>query len=315
MALVRTHTAHIAGLPLEADNVGGDPSPCTARGVFPSMELAAHRRLHRPLSDCTIAIQGVGHLGAALAQMLHQAGAQLLVSDVNAAAVARVAIATGATVVRAAGILSAEADIFASCALGGVIEEVAAGKLRAKVVCGAANNQLATTADGDRLAQRDILYALDYVVNAGGIINVAAEYLGWPQADSNARVEATADRLADAFTHAEAHGVAPTPLPINWLGSGSPMPRWTRLTNSLSLRDRGPISYSRGRLARHAFACARPHVATGCNCLSCRHRQRGGRLLRLGRDLSAAPTVDGRENPRHDPRQFGRTRPLGRQDH
>ena len=103
--------------------------------------------------------------------MLHQAGAQLLVSDVNAAAAARVANATGATIVGAAGILSAKADIFAPCALGGVIDEVAAGKLRAKVVCGAANNQLATTADGDRLAQRNILYALDYVVNAGGIIN------------------------------------------------------------------------------------------------------------------------------------------------
>lgn len=90
-----------------------------------------------------------------------------------------------------------------------VIDQVAAGKLRAKVVCGAANNQLAATADGDRLAERDILYAPDYVVNAGGIINVAAEYLGWPQADSNARVEATADRLADVFTHAETHGVAP----------------------------------------------------------------------------------------------------------
>lgn len=99
----------------------------------------------------------------------------------------------------------AKADIFAPCALGGVIDEVAAGKLRAKVVCGAANNQLATTADGDRLAERDILYAPDYIVNAGGIINVAAEYLGWPQADSNARVEATADRLADVFTHAETH--------------------------------------------------------------------------------------------------------------
>ena len=121
--------------------------------------------------------------------MLHQAVAQLLVSDVNAAAAARLAIATGGTVVGAADILSA--------------------KLRAKVVRGAANNQLATTEDGDRLAERDILYAPDYVVNAGGIINVAAKYLGWPQADSNARVEATADRLADVFTHGKTHGVAP----------------------------------------------------------------------------------------------------------
>ena len=140
--------------------------------------------------------------------MLRQAGAQLPVSDVNAAAAARLAIATGGTVVGAADILSAKADLFASCALGGVIEEVAVGKLRAKVVCGAANNQFSTTADGDRLAECDILYAPDYVVNAGGIINVAAKYLGWPQADSNARVEATADRLVDVFTHAETHGVA-----------------------------------------------------------------------------------------------------------
>ena len=151
MALVRTHTAHVAGLPLEADNVGGDPSPCTARGVFPSMELAAHRRLHRPLSDCTIAIQGVGHVGVALVQMLHQAGAQLLVSDVNAAAAARVANATGATVVSAAGILSAKADIFAPCALGGVIDALAAGKARAKVLSGCA----APTADGRENPRHD----------------------------------------------------------------------------------------------------------------------------------------------------------------
>lgn len=132
--------------------VGGDPSPWTARGgVFLSMELAAHRRLHRPLSDCTIAIQGVGHVGVALVQMLHQAGAQLLVSDVNAAAAARVANATGATVVSAAGILSAKADIFAPCALGGVIDALAAGKFRAKVLSGCA----APTADGRENPRHD----------------------------------------------------------------------------------------------------------------------------------------------------------------
>ena len=122
-----------------------------AGGVFLSIELAAHRRLHRPLSDCTIAIQGVGHVGVALVQMLHQAGAQLLVSDVNAAAAARVANATGATVVSAAGILSAKADIFAPCALGGVIDALAAGKARAKVLSGCA----APTADGRENPRHD----------------------------------------------------------------------------------------------------------------------------------------------------------------
>lgn len=209
MAVVSTQTRHVAGLPNEGSSVGGDPSPWTARGVFLSMELAARRRLQRPLSDCTVAVQGVGHVGATLAHMLHQAGAKLLVSDVDAAAAARVATLTGATIVRSDDIVSANADIFAPCALGGVIDDVAVGKLQAKVVCGAANNQLAAAADGDRLADHDILYAPDYVVNAGGIINVAAEYMGWSQADSAMRVEATADRLAEVFSYAELHGVAP----------------------------------------------------------------------------------------------------------
>lgn len=209
MAVVRTQTSHVAGLPLEGDRVGGDPSPWTAKGVFLSMQLAAQRRLERPLKDCTVAIQGVGHVGAALAQLLHREGARLLISDVDPVAAAKVAVATRATIVNTTGILSARADIFAPCALGAVLGEQAVSRLKAKVVCGAANNQLASAADGDRLADRDILYTPDYVVNAGGIINVAAEYLGWSQADAAARVEATADRLADVLSYAQAHSLAP----------------------------------------------------------------------------------------------------------
>jgi leucine dehydrogenase len=123
--------------------------------------------------------------------------------------VARVAIETGATVASVSGILSAGADIFAPCALGGVISDATVGKLKAKLVCGAANNQLADAADGDRLADRGILYAPDYVVNAGGIINVAAEYLGWSQEEAAKRVEATGERLAQVLDHAAAAGLAP----------------------------------------------------------------------------------------------------------
>lgn len=209
MTAVRDETRHVAGLPLRADRPGGDPSPWTARGVFLSMQLAAERRLGRPLSDCTVAVQGVGHVGAALAEMLHRAGAQLIVADVDAKAAARVAIATGATVASVGSILSARADIFAPCALGGVISHATVGKLKAKLVCGAANNQLAEPADGDRLADRGILYAPDYVVNAGGIINVAAEYLGWSQEEAAARVDATAARLAQVLDHADSAGIAP----------------------------------------------------------------------------------------------------------
>ena len=210
MAAVALETRHVAGLPVRGSGlVGGDPSPWTARGVFLSMQVTAERRLERPLKDCTVAIQGVGHVGAALAGMLHGAGARLIVADVNSAAVSRVAVATGATVASVGGILSAEAEIFAPCALGAVIRHDTVGKLRARVVCGAANNQLADAEDGLRLADRGILYAPDYVVNAGGIINVAAEYLGWTPSGAAALIEGTADRLVRVLDLAEAAGLAP----------------------------------------------------------------------------------------------------------
>jgi leucine dehydrogenase len=209
MTIVRGQTRHVAGLAAQTGRPGGDPSPWTARGVFLSMEWAAEQRLGRPLRDCTVAIQGVGHVGAALAGMLHAAGAKLLVSDVSSVALARVAIATGAVAVGAKDIVSAKADIFAPCALGGVLNHATIGKLQAKLVCGAANNQLGEAEDGARLADRDVLYAPDYVVNAGGIINVAAEHLGWSEADAARRVDDTATRLARVMAHAAQAGVAP----------------------------------------------------------------------------------------------------------
>jgi leucine dehydrogenase len=209
MATVRGQTRHVAGLPVHGDRPGGDPSPWTARGVFLSMQLAAERRLGRPLSQCTVAIQGLGHVGASLAHMLHDAGARLLVSDINSVAVARVAVATGATAVGVDNVLGSGGDIFAPCALGGVLNHATIGQLRAKVVCGAANNQLAEAEDGARLADRGVLYAPDYVVNAGGIINVAAEYLGWSQEEAARRVDQTAERLARVLDYADRAGRAP----------------------------------------------------------------------------------------------------------
>lgn len=201
-------TRHVAGLPAQDGRPGGDPSPWTARGVFVAMQRAAERRLGRELADCTVAIQGVGHVGSSLAMMLHEAGARLIVADVDSAAVARVAAATGADVASVSGVLAARADILAPCALGGVLNESSIPKLVAKLVCGAANNQLATPQDGLRLADRGVLFAPDYVVNAGGIINVAAEYLGWDTAAVRERVDATGERLIDVLDLADAQGVA-----------------------------------------------------------------------------------------------------------
>lgn len=209
MAVVAGETRHVAGLAKRHGRPGGDPSPHTARGVFVAMEHAVRRRLGRDLTGCTVAIQGVGHVGEALAHLLHAAGARLIVADVDSARVARVAVETGAEVASSAQVLAARADVLAPCALGGVFHAESVDAVRAPVICGAANNQLATAQDGERLARRGILYAPDYVVNAGGIINVAGEYLGWTPEDVAGRVEATGVRLAAVLDHAEAQGLAP----------------------------------------------------------------------------------------------------------
>jgi leucine dehydrogenase len=211
METVAKETEHVAGLPPREGRPGGDPSPWTARGVFVSLRVASELRLCKPLAQCTVAIQGLGQVGAALADMLHRDGARLLVADVDPARAELIAERTSATVLPAEQILAAEADIVAPCALGGVLDAQAVANLRAKVVCGAANNQLASPEDGRRLAERGVLYAPDYVVNAGGIINVAAEYLGWSSADAATRVEQTATRLVSVINYAEREG-----LPTNY---------------------------------------------------------------------------------------------------
>lgn len=196
MQIVAGKTRYVSGLPAQVGGVGGDPSPWTARGVFLAMRLAVRRRLGRDLAGCTVAIQGVGSVGSALANMLHAIGAKLILADINPHAVARTAVALGADVASVDAIASSRADVFAPCALGGVLNERTIGRLQAKVVCGAANNQLRDASDAARLAGRDILYAPDFAVNAGGIISVAGEYLGWSREAVDERVEATPLRLA-----------------------------------------------------------------------------------------------------------------------
>jgi leucine dehydrogenase len=208
MQAVAEATWHVAGLPPRQGRPGGDPSPWTARGVFLSMQLAVERHLDRPLFECTIAIQGVGNVGRSLALMLHDAGAKLLIADVNSAAIADVATRTGATAVSLDGILTSKADVIAPCALGATFNDKVIGRIAAKIICGAANNQLAAPEDGARLADRGVLYCPDYVVNSGGIINVAAEYLGWSALAAQARVEATAERLDRVLQHAISGGLA-----------------------------------------------------------------------------------------------------------
>ncbi|GGE12572.1 leucine dehydrogenase [Gemmobacter megaterium] len=209
MLAVASSTRHVAGLPADGPGPGGDPSPWTAQGVFVSMRASVQRRLGTDLAGCVVAIQGLGHVGSALADLLHAAGARLVVADLSDAHVRQVAARTGARIVPPDRIHATEAHVFAPCALGAVIHAGTIPELRAKVICGAANNQLATPQDGARLAARDILYAPDYVVNAGGIINVAGEHLGWSADQTRSRVLETAGRLDQVFRFADTAGVAP----------------------------------------------------------------------------------------------------------
>jgi len=173
----RKETRYVAGLEGHAA-ASGDPSPVTAEGVFRGLRLCVERAYGRDLKGVTVAIQGVGHVGGYLAEKLHAAGARLVITDVNQEALDRLARRTGATVVAPDAILDVEAEVFAPCAMGGAVSLEALSRLKGRVVAGAANNQLASAEAGQRLFEQGIIYAPDYVINGGGIINVAAEIRG-----------------------------------------------------------------------------------------------------------------------------------------
>lgn len=177
MAEIARETRFVAGLN-RGSHASGDPSPVTARGVFGAMRAGAD--LVFGSSDLTgrhVAVQGLGHVGWHLCLLLHDAGARLSVADMDPARVASTLKEFGASAVDPRAIHATAADILAPCAIGGVLNVHTIPKIRARMICGAANNQLATPEDADRLVARDILYLPDYVANGGGIINVAAEIL------------------------------------------------------------------------------------------------------------------------------------------
>lgn len=192
----RKQTRFVAGLEGH-DAASGDPSPVTAEGVFRGVRLAVRRALNRDLDGVTVAIQGVGHVGAYLAEKLHAAGAKLIITDVNETALAEIAARTGAQVVAPGAIFDVEADVFAPCAMGGAINATTLPRLKAKVIAGGANNQLADLEIGRQVFERGMLYAPDYVINGGGIINVAGEIRALEQggAFDPAWVAAKLDRL------------------------------------------------------------------------------------------------------------------------
>ncbi len=208
MEVVARRTRYVTGLAMKEGHAGGDPSPKTAWGVFKGIAAAVRHKLGRDdLAGLTVAVQGVGNVGYQLCRYLSEAGAKLVVADIDEKRVAAACEEFGAEAAGLDEILFQPVDVLAPCALGAILNERSIPKIRARVVAGSANNQLETAADGRRLADAGILYAPDYVINAGGIINVAAEYYGTADdAAVIAQVEAIGPKLTAIFEEAARTG-------------------------------------------------------------------------------------------------------------
>ncbi|WP_197455928.1 Leu/Phe/Val dehydrogenase [Stieleria neptunia] len=204
MVSVRTQTNHVAGLPTSMGS-SGDPSPVTAYGVYCGIQAAVAFKRGRPynprarLDDITVAVQGVGNVGYSLCRHLHDAGANLVVSDVHQSNVTRACTELSATSVAPEAIDDVHADVFAPCALGGSLNHQSAERLKSAIVAGAANNQLAEPAVAKTLTDRKIIYAPDYVINAGGIINISYEKRDYDLNQAMHHTERIGETLTEIF--------------------------------------------------------------------------------------------------------------------
>lgn len=215
MAEVRSQTRHVAGLATGA-HASGDPSPVTATGVFQSIRTGVREVTGREdLAGLHVAVQGLGHVGTALCDWLAAAGAQLTVADIAPARCEEARTRYGATVVAPDRIHATDCDVFAPCALGGVLSEDTIPELRARLVAGAANNQLARDDLDTALAARGITYLPDFVVNAGGIMNVAAEIAGVDDPNwVKGKLDGLQERVTEILRRAKASGKTPQAVAV-----------------------------------------------------------------------------------------------------
>ena len=213
---VGTSTADMDYVHMETKNVtglagrSGDPSPVTAHGVFRAIQASARERWGKDdVANRTVAVQGCGHVGYFLAKALHEAGAQLVVTDIDPERVKRVVAEFSAHGVAPEDIYGVQADIFAPCALGAIINDKTIPRIKVEIVAGAANNQLLEERHGDMLADKGMLYTPDYVANAGGVINVYSELAGWTSARSFRKADEIYDTVLKVFAIAT-HDRVPT---------------------------------------------------------------------------------------------------------
>jgi len=211
MVEVRRHTQFVAGLPAEGSEVGGDPGPHTSLGVFLGLKAAVRRALGKDsVEGLHIAVQGAGSVATGVSLHAASEGARLSIADVDSAKAKALADKVDGQVVAPDDVLFLEADVVSPNALGAILNDDTIPRLKTPIVAGGANNQLATPEDGERLKERGILYAPDYVINAGGIINVCTEYLGDGDAGLvRERIEGIPVRLEQIWTESAETGRDP----------------------------------------------------------------------------------------------------------
>lgn len=202
LRLMASVTPHVSGI--GGTEYGGDPSPSTARGVFAAIRAALMHRLgNDSLVGVRVAVQGLGHVGYALARLLRAAGAEVLAADINAEQLSRAVAELGVVPVALDEILFADADVLAPCALGGALDAQTIPRLRVGIVAGAANNQLREADDAARLADCGILYCPDFLINAGGIIDVHYQRTGLDRAALGAYIDRIGARLTEVLERAD----------------------------------------------------------------------------------------------------------------
>ncbi|HPF61899.1 MAG: Glu/Leu/Phe/Val dehydrogenase [Gemmatimonadetes bacterium] len=204
MEFVKRETKHVAGLL----NLSGDPSPVTGYGVYVGIKASAKQKWGKDsLAGKTVAVQGAGKVAYYLMSHLHAEGARLIVTDIDEAKVAACVEEFGATAVAPDAIYDQDADIFAPCALGGILNDDTIARLKAPVIAGGANNQLQESRHGRELEAKGFLYAPDYVINGGGVINVYGELQGWTMDRGKRKAQEIYDTLLRVFSIAERDGI------------------------------------------------------------------------------------------------------------
>ncbi|WP_324742641.1 Glu/Leu/Phe/Val dehydrogenase dimerization domain-containing protein [Tsuneonella sp. CC-YZS046] len=216
MAAIARRTDHVSGLPVENGSAGGDPGPFTAMGIYLGIKAAVAHRLGRDSMDGVhVAVQGVGSVGGGVSRLLARDGARLTLADIDGPRVGALAEQLGAATVDPSRIMEVECDVFSPNALGAILDDAGIARLNAPIVAGGANNQLARPEHGLALAGRGILYAPDYVINAGGIINVTLEYVARRNGEHcgvdevHSRIAQIPGRLTRIWRESEESGLTP----------------------------------------------------------------------------------------------------------